>query len=60
MKKVLVTGGNKGIGLAVCRQLLAAHPDVYVLLGSRDKSRGALAVKQLAPHQDRVEVLEVR
>lgn len=41
----LVTGANKGIGLAICRQL--AKLGFTVLLGSRDPARGAQAAKQL-------------
>lgn len=41
----LVTGANKGIGLAICRQL--AKLGFTVLLGSRDPARGAEAAKQL-------------
>lgn len=47
MKKVLVTGGNKGIGKATCQMLLEQYPDVHVLLGSRDKGRGEEAVKDI-------------
>ena len=47
MKRVLVTGGNKGIGKAICQLLLEKHPDVSVLLGSRDLARGEQAVKDL-------------
>lgn len=63
LKKVLVTGGNKGIGLAVCLALLKDHPDVYVLLGSRNAARGAAAVQQLTDQlganvtNDRLQVL---
>ena len=42
VKRVLVTGGNKGIGKAICARLLADHPDVYVILGSRNAERGEL------------------
>jgi carbonyl reductase 1 len=47
MKTVLVTGGNKGIGKAVCQLLLEKHPDVHVVLGSRDVVRGEEAVDDL-------------
>ncbi|MEE8600092.1 SDR family NAD(P)-dependent oxidoreductase [Euzebya tangerina] len=41
----LVTGGNRGIGLAVCRQLAAAGH--RVLLGTRDAAAGKDAVRSL-------------
>jgi (+)-neomenthol dehydrogenase len=40
-----VTGGNKGIGLEVCRQL--ASNGVTVVLTARDERRGAEAVEKL-------------
>ena len=62
-KTVLVTGGNKGIGLAICRRLLTHHPDVHVLLGSRDPDRGSDAISDLVRSDptfaDRVECLEI-
>jgi NAD(P)-dependent dehydrogenase (short-subunit alcohol dehydrogenase family) len=47
MKTVLVTGGNKGIGKAVCQLLLEKHPDVHIVLGSRDVGRGEQAINDL-------------
>ena len=41
----LVTGGNRGIGLEVCRQL--AGLGIKVILGSRDAARGVAAAKDL-------------
>jgi len=41
----LVTGGNKGIGFAICKML--AGPTVHVIMGSRSLDRGSEAVKQL-------------
>ncbi len=41
----LVTGGNRGLGLAVCRALGAAG--VRVLLGSRDAAAGQAAAAEL-------------
>ncbi|NBH07405.1 SDR family oxidoreductase [Amycolatopsis sp. SID8362] len=45
-KITLVTGANKGLGLATARQL--AERGHTVLLGSRDAERGARAATQLA------------
>lgn len=42
----VVTGGNKGIGLEVCRQL--ARLGIDVILTARNKDRGQSAVQQLA------------
>ncbi|WVZ86521.1 hypothetical protein U9M48_033283 [Paspalum notatum var. saurae] len=41
----VVTGGNKGIGLEVCRQL--AGSGVTVVLTARDEARGAAAADEL-------------
>ncbi|KAJ1272004.1 hypothetical protein BS78_06G169900 [Paspalum vaginatum] len=41
----VVTGGNKGIGLEVCRQL--ASSGITVILTARDEGRGAAAVAEL-------------
>lgn len=45
MKKALITGANKSIGLETARQLLRAG--YYVYLGSRDLEKGQQAVAQL-------------
>lgn len=45
MKTALVTGGNKGIGLAVCKGL--ADKGFRVFLGSRDAKKGQQAVDGL-------------
>lgn len=44
-KTALVTGGNRGIGYAVCEAL--AKENIQVLLGSRNKESGIKAAKQL-------------
>jgi NAD(P)-dependent dehydrogenase (short-subunit alcohol dehydrogenase family) len=44
-KVALVTGGNAGIGLAVCRALTRLN--VEVVVGARNADRGAAAVEQL-------------
>jgi (+)-neomenthol dehydrogenase len=41
----VVTGGNKGIGLEICKQL--ASNGVTVVLTARDEKRGAKAVSTL-------------
>lgn len=60
VKRVLVTGGNKGIGYAIVEALLREYP-FQVLLGSRDKDRGMAALLKLIESfpaaKDRVSVL---
>ncbi|KAJ1632204.1 hypothetical protein T492DRAFT_990355 [Pavlovales sp. CCMP2436] len=56
-KSILVTGANKGIGLAICSQILLRDPDTRVLLGSRDKVRGEAAAAGLGALADRVSVV---
>ena len=46
MKTILVTGGNRGIGLEICRQLDALGHTV--ILGSRDFEKGLNAVQNLS------------
>jgi (+)-neomenthol dehydrogenase len=41
----VVTGGNKGIGVEVCRQL--AGNGITVVLTARDETRSAAAVEEL-------------
>ncbi|MGF1466519.1 MAG: SDR family NAD(P)-dependent oxidoreductase [Sandaracinaceae bacterium] len=63
MKRILVTGANKGIGLAVVRAILDEHDDAEVLLGSRSPERGAAAraglVAERPAWDGRVEVLPI-
>ena len=59
-KRVLITGANKGIGLATVEAVLAADPQTHVLLGSRSRERGDAARAQLLEaHPDLVDRLEV-
>ena len=51
MRRILVTGANKGIGLAIARGILAEHADTFVFLGSRDQARGHAAVEALIAEQ---------
>ncbi|AQA18958.1 hypothetical protein BST95_12620 [Halioglobus japonicus] len=63
MKNILVTGANKGIGLAVASEILRAAADTHVVLGSRDMARGHVAVASLvaqdATWADRITLLEL-
>lgn len=61
MKRVLVSGANKGIGLAVVERLLTERSDTSVLLACRSQARGAAAAAELVARQPawaaRLEVL---
>ena len=63
MRRILVTGGNKGIGLAIVTAILSEHDDTFVFLGARDAGRGAAAGEALTsaqPHwAERLEVIEL-
>lgn len=55
---ILITGANQGIGYAVAQALLA-HKDYFILLGSRDASRGAKAATKLDPTGEFVEPITI-
>jgi len=57
MRRVLVTGANKGIGFAIVEAILNEHSDTFVYLGSRDRARGDEARAKLGDRASRVEVL---
>ncbi len=61
MRRILVTGGNKGIGLGIVEAILEQHADSFVYLGSRDLERGRAAatelIRQRASWQARIEVV---
>lgn len=63
MRRILVTGANKGIGLAIVTAILEEHDDTFVFLGSRALDRGQAARDGLvAAHPgwgDRLEVVEL-
>ena len=63
LRKVLVTGANKGIGKRIATKLLTDIDDSFVYLGARDAGRGAAAVADiLAEHPEaagRLELLEL-
>ncbi|KAJ1438107.1 hypothetical protein B484DRAFT_324312 [Ochromonadaceae sp. CCMP2298] len=46
-RKILVTGGNQGIGKAICQKILTDFPDCHVFLGSRDAAKGEAAVSSI-------------
>jgi NAD(P)-dependent dehydrogenase (short-subunit alcohol dehydrogenase family) len=48
MRRIVVTGANKGIGLAIARRILDEHEDTFVLLGARSVERGREAVDEIA------------
>lgn len=63
MKRILITGANKGIGLATVSAVLERYQDVAVLLGARDLSRGLEAIDTLCQLQpewaSRLELLQI-
>lgn len=58
-KTALVTGGNKGIGFAICKGLLAAGFDVILAARSLDRGKEAAEQLQVAGSQVRVVELDV-
>lgn len=60
MRHILVTGANKGIGLAIVQAILTEHDDTFVFLGSRDEARGRAAAASLTTaHPEWASRLEV-
>jgi NAD(P)-dependent dehydrogenase (short-subunit alcohol dehydrogenase family) len=63
MRRILVTGANKGIGFAIAKGILAEGDDTFLLLGSRDGERGEQALRALAAEHssfgDRVRLVEI-
>ena len=47
MKRILVTGANKGIGLAIATAILERSDDSLVVMGSRDLERGQRALDSM-------------
>lgn len=59
-----MTSGNKGIGKALCAQLLEKYNDTYVILAARDETRGQEAVASIvqrvgADASSRIEFLPI-
>lgn len=63
MKHILVTGGNKGIGRAICERLLNEWENTHVILTARNAERGKSAVEEIIEtlkcSPDRIEFLEM-
>jgi carbonyl reductase 1 len=63
MRRIVVTGANKGIGLAIATAILDEQDDTFVLLGSRSAQRGRAAIEQLSARHpgwaDRLALLEI-
>jgi len=61
-KHILVTGGNSGIGLALCKLLVRDH-SCHVYLGSRDAGRGNAALKTILDEvpgkSDMIEMVQI-
>jgi len=51
-KIALVTGGNRGIGLEICRQLI--QENIFVILTARNESKGQEAAKSLSENENSV------
>jgi NAD(P)-dependent dehydrogenase (short-subunit alcohol dehydrogenase family) len=50
----VVTGGNRGIGLEICRQL--ARAGMHVILTARDEAKGKAAAKKLGVESHQLDV----
>jgi len=63
VRRVLVTGANKGIGLQICRKIVQTVPDATILLGSRSATRGEKALADVLASEPsaagRVELVEI-
>ena len=63
MKRILITGANKGIGLATVAKLLGSYDETFLLLGSRDSKKGQQALNSLVNSQpewkDRLDLIQI-
>ena len=64
MKRILITGANKGIGLATVAKLLDSYDETFLLLGSRDSKKGQEALNSLVDSQpewkDRLDFIQTQ
>ena len=62
LKRIVVTGGNQGIGYSICKFCIEKH-DCYVYMGARDEAKGIAAIeqmkKELPGSEGKIEVLKV-
>ncbi len=58
MRRILVTGANKGIGYAIAERILEEADDTFVFLGSRDRGRGVAAAENIG-QSNRMQVVEI-
>lgn len=56
-KRALVTGGNKGIGFAICQRLLEQGFDVILAARSLDKAK--IAAEKLSSHGSQVRAIQL-
>ena len=63
MRRIVVTGANKGIGYAIAERILEEADDTFVFLGSRDRGRGDEAAQKIiaggAGREARLQVVEL-
>ena len=63
MKRILITGANKGIGLATVAKVLGSYDETFLLLGSRDSKKGQQALNSLLNIQpewkDRLDLIQI-
>ena len=51
MRRILITGSNKGIGLATVKNILHSYKETFVLMCSRDLKKGEEAFDSLIRKQ---------
>ena len=56
---VLVSGANQGIGFEIAKKLATERKDYYILLGSRDLSKGEEAAKMLTGLAGSVQAIQL-